>query len=728
MRRHARYTLAIVVLTALAAAVSGSPRTLADESYTFTVDGEPYDPWVISLDGEPEQPRPGDLISIDRVFLTLGERRECHFVTTPEEDGRLLLRNADGSQRVIAATVNYEYGDLEDDYALVIYNPLAKLSAEEIRGLWGVRLNQWPQGIEGKLQHIDPLRTCVTVNHNTAQGEQAKFPPVPTSIRYLFVDENMNRGIEDYSPLARLSALRFLRLDTVGRAAVDLRWIAGNRELKHLNLSGDSVKNLPALEALTELRYLDFDFCEGVDDVSFVAAMGRLKRLSLEETQVKDLSPLSGLEELIEFNAAITPAEKLPDGPMPALRLATIFSTSVSDERAAAFAASHPQCDVRHRWGAAFRRAAAPTTRIRVRSGGTCCRDRSREKTLFEITDPKKIRELLANIGIDESESGFECECCGGPSFEFYRDKELIATLGFHHGRSLRWPDVWYGDGMLTNQSADYLVRWLAENGVTGPLEEREHARKQELATRRRNQQLQELLPAKVLAALREAKSQEATFAAFEKGVEDPTLRILLYFRLIGPQYDSWNLRFGPDGLVADGLLPRVDRPTLSAAIRKAAADPTAVHGAARWIFEMRQDESIDADTLAAVLPALARNGLSHPRQINRRKTIAGLQRIKTTEAVELLRECLAGKIEVRELPEEEEVEPGGNVVYQGDEGDVHTDCSDAACAAMVLSKLGDRPSLPTIRDLAAKATGEDRPVLDKAVRRLQKTGGRGRP
>jgi hypothetical protein len=104
--------------------------------------------------------------------------------------------------------------------------------------------------------------------------------------------------------------------------------------------------------------------------------------------------------------------------------------------------------------------------RIRVRSGGTCHRQLQEEQTLFEERDPGRVRQILSHISIDPTESGFHCMCCGNPSLEIYRGDELLATLGYHHGRSLRWVEGWKGDAWLTRASAAYLNAWLAEHGV----------------------------------------------------------------------------------------------------------------------------------------------------------------------------------------------------------------------------------------------------------------------
>jgi len=66
--------------------------------------------------------------------------------------------------------------------------------------------------------------------------------------------------------------------------------------------------------------------------------------------------------------------------------------------------------------------------------------------------------------------------CCGDPSFEFYRGDELVVTIGFHHGQSLRWPGGWPADGMMTPACASFVNDWLADHGVTAPRDEAQKA------------------------------------------------------------------------------------------------------------------------------------------------------------------------------------------------------------------------------------------------------------
>jgi hypothetical protein len=108
--------------------------------------------------------------------------------------------------------------------------------------------------------------------------------------------------------------------------------------------------------------------------------------------------------------------------------------------------------------------------RIRVRSGGTCHRDEMQEVLLVEETDLAKVNDVIRALRIHEADEVFQCGCCGDPSFEFYRGEELAATLGYHHGRMVRWPEGWPGDVYLTAESAASLKAWLKGHGAYSKL------------------------------------------------------------------------------------------------------------------------------------------------------------------------------------------------------------------------------------------------------------------
>lgn len=689
----------------------------SEVAYSFTLDGEPFAPRFFSPEGNTDRPRAGDLIDVARIRLTLGSDRKCDFVTTPREDGRLMLRLPDGTLRVVGANVDRTYKNKKR----VAINPLAKLSTDEIRQLWGVRLDHWLEGIEKQLRHVDVTRTCFTVTDAAALTEPKALPPIPAGIRYLNIDESSNRGLTDLRGLNRLTSLRCLFLDLKTVKQFDLSLIQQNEELCLLKVSCRRLNGTGSLASLKQLQSLDLGRCQGFSDVGFARQLTQLRRLDLRATSVRDLSKLGELDSLVYLNAEMSQTEQLPAGELPALRELRVFSTPLSDDDTTAFKESHPRCQVLHRWTDAFRDQVAKADRLRVRSGGTCHRKISREKTLFEVEDAAEISRIVARVAIDETVAGQHCMCCGDPSFEFFEGERLIAMVGFHHGRSIRWIDGWPGDGVLTSASADALITWLADNGVSGPLKEQQNSRRQNDALQRRFGLILAVVPDTVSTKLMQAKSPADAVKAFTEGVPDPAERAAVCLRVLGCDNGSWNRYTQFESLACKGLLPKLDQASLSAAVAGAGQDQVLADGAARWLFAERKQDSVTAETLAEILPALAKAGLSHPRATNRVETMLALGRIKSAEAIRTLRECLAGEIAVRKLSDGEATEPGGQVVYRPRKVKVNDKYSDKVNAALVLAEIGDRQSLAFLRQLVQNTEGAEKAALDAAIERLAK-------
>ena len=212
--------LAMAVGFSLASHAAESPPDRVGE-YSFTLDGKRFVPRSFSLSARGGHPREGDFIDVRRIRLRLGAVRRCELITTPREDGRLLLRLPDGSERVVGVTINRTYGDPSRPI-----NPLSKLSPEEIRGLWGVCIRYWPDGIEEQLMQLDLSRVCITITASAAVGTPKALPPIPKRVQYLNISEYSNDGITDLSALKEFSSLRGLWLNLMTVEQLDLNWLA----------------------------------------------------------------------------------------------------------------------------------------------------------------------------------------------------------------------------------------------------------------------------------------------------------------------------------------------------------------------------------------------------------------------------------------------------------------------------------------------------------------------
>ena len=515
----------LLVLVALGLITLPTSRAAEANGYSFTLDGSPIQPQILSLCGTPDRPQAGDLVRIDDLLPVLGPPDVYQFRRTPAHDGRLLRVGKDGRTEVVGAKVTWTY---QDDKK-VITNPLSRLAADELPKLRGVRLDEWDDQIRAigpparspsGVRRPDGQHSPPAGRHPAAVARRPRLPGGGGALQFRH---------------PRLLASAAAESPPLPRGA-EHDWPGGQQRpeasctiARYLDLRGSRLRNAEALAPLKELRYLDLGYTRGVTAVSFAAGMGSLVHLDLQRTAVADLAPLAGLKSLAEINANRAPVRSLPKQPLPGLRQLQVMSTALSDEGVTAFSARHPGCQVVFRWEQALRQQLQGVTRVRVRTGGTCHRDPRTEKTLFEEKNEAAVRKLIRGICVDEAAREFHCMCRGNPSIEFYQGNELKVTLGFHHGRSVRWPNVWPGTALSRKPAPELLCQWLAEHGFRGPLEERQKQKKQDLAMRRRVARYDALIPAPVLKDLKAAKSAEEAVKAFRDGTADERARAALY-------------------------------------------------------------------------------------------------------------------------------------------------------------------------------------------------------
>lgn len=464
-------------------------------------------PFVIPLLTGTDRVRANRLADAGCLLVRIPEGYELPLAARWADDGRLVLEEEGDGPRTIGVRVGWLYADGEK----IANNPLDGLSADEIRGLWGIGLEHWSDTIRRQLEHIDPQRVCIAMTHEATQTDQV-IPRLPAGIRYLRIRVNSSRsGFKDCSALRSLRELRFFDLSGVGKTVFDASLLEEARELKDLRLAGERIENLAAVTAFSHLECLDLRSCRDLSDASFADKMSKLTAINVSRTKITDLTSLGELARLWYVDASMSPVSKLPDGLLTAMRTLRVQSTDLSSEQVRKFLETNPACAVIHGWSQSLQDALAGTTRLRVRSGGTCHRDIENERTLYETTEASGIQELVAGLAIDEygTRSDVHCMCCGEPSFEFFREDELILTLGLHHGESLRWVGGWPSDGILTSKSAAFVVEWLAEHGVDGPKRTNERIEEERRADERKMARVIEGLPPALQTAFREARYKD---------------------------------------------------------------------------------------------------------------------------------------------------------------------------------------------------------------------------
>ena len=394
-----------------------------------------------------------------------------------------------------------------------------------------------------------------------------------------------------------------------------------------------------------------------------------------------------------------------------------------------------PGCTARHGWTESLQQAVQGTTRLRIRSGGTCHRVIEHEETLAEVTDATEINRFIDGIVIDERRSGGSCMCCGNPTFEFYAGDRLLAMVGYHHGERLRWANgKWTGDGELTSASRSFLIAWLSQHRVDGPRREVEAKQERQDEKARRQRRYAELIPEQTLRAISEAttwgalrndnavgdKRQKLTAEAFVHQEKDARTSIELYLRLLGvTANDGWNMYLDYETPITKHLLPRFKGAELAQVAVDVMKDDEGMLGAARWFLGENGWRNLDESDRERMLPPLAQRALQH-RYMNTRKNVMNtLSEIGGPRAAESLRRMLSRPTDPNWTPPN--LKYGWRIkLVDGDEV-CSEECSDAVWAAFCLAKIGDIESLPAIQRLADESQGPDKDLLSKALELLRK-------
>lgn len=501
----------------------------ADEGYRFLLDAKPFTPATVSVAGRPGHLAPGDLISVNGIWMTLGSEREYRFRSAREG---VLLELPGGGTRWVGVRVEPNYGEGPD-----FIDGMAPLSHDEVQGLWGLRAEVWTRSCATKALWLDTSRVYLSLGQSASEGHQ-DLPELPQGLRYL---EAMR--FVGWKNLAKLRDLEFI--DVLPEREFDLRLITGLPRLKVLRLVSGSLKRTEALATLAALESLYLSFHEEVTDIEFARSLTHLRELQIRSTGIRDLTPLVDLRQLETVDADQTPLARLPNGLLPALRRLDVIGTPVLGDAVAAFRQEHPGVRVRYRWNESLREALVGVTRVRVGPGETCGLGEAAPAP-YETTDAAEISELMELLVVDEKESGGVCGCLGGAELEFFRGQQLLETTNLVCNEMLRWSG-WPGDGTLTAVNATAVVEWLARRGMNGPKDEIHETQVRLAASQRKTERAVVGMSQRLRKAFEEDGGAAETpryqlfpslFASEFPAARD---RIRILLRILGADVGSWS-------------------------------------------------------------------------------------------------------------------------------------------------------------------------------------------
>lgn len=454
-----KYCISFIIITIILC----SSGLVFAENYQFFFDDKKLDCKYIDLNGDGVTPSKGDLCFIDKdTYFVVGEPGKYVF-TKGKYKGTTALINADGSKTIIGAAINLDFNDKN-----VLINPLLKMNNDEISNLWFVVLNDWNKEIKVKLNHINFEKTCVFI-YDTASIKNV-LPKLPDKIRYLHTKNLVVPGFEEISSLARYKHLEYLHLD-LPEKKIDLKLLEKSKNLKYLSCSGfwNEIENYETLKMFPKLIHLDFNDVKNLENIDFVSALPKLRTLMINGTKVTNIEPALKLKRLMHLDASGCPINKLKDIKVPSLKEIQLSDEGFTKEELEAFKTANPHCKVNLTLSF-LKKSLAGVNKVRIREIGI-----QKIKTLFELQDFDKINLLIRKLVIKKNftRRGSHCLCNGSHYIDFFKGGELVVSLGLHHGFTVRGhKGPINGDENLTDDSAKFIVNWLAENGVPEPLNE----------------------------------------------------------------------------------------------------------------------------------------------------------------------------------------------------------------------------------------------------------------
>lgn len=687
------------------------------EAYEFSLNGKNLSPTVsrvFSAPGAP--PLEGDVVWIADFPVVLAGPGTYDFKTDASRNN-VLVGKFPGETTEHAISVKVE--EHWDDKKTQLEDPLATMSAEAKAGLHGVVLEARPKDVAKSFESINWSKTFLAVDQSFCEKDKITLSPLPDGLRYFSLELSVTPSLSEFGALEKATNLVWLGLDS--GVKLNARLLTGMTELRRADLSFAEVIDTPKLAALSKLRILNLHSMAELQSLDFIASLKGLWELDISGTAVTDLSPLNGLKELVEINANRSQIGEFPNSPdLPALKRLKLLSTPASAAKVEAFRKDLPGCRIDSSWLDSLQEELRDVDRFRVRTGGTCHHDSSTEKTLFEITDKAEIKRIVNSWTINDRDSGFHCMCCGEPSFEFYHGNQLVATLGFHHGRSLRWPGGWPGDALLTEVASDEICEMLAKHGLTGPKTEHEKEKKQIAAQKQLWSACLKIVPEAVMDDWEKASEKdEDMYAVAVKAWPDATDRAGRLFSLYGVMPGrSWRASAGLDDLLSEKLLPKVPVKEAMALLERKDLPDELMNGLARWALFGNDGKSFRQALQGEMLKRVGTWALIQPNADNRIEALYGLAALPKQGGKVLMLDFLAKKFEPRAATEEIP-EAGDSIVYLPHADAPDEGAGDLATCAWLLSGTKTKEAKPLIQERIKEASAPDKKLLEKSLKRL---------
>ena len=111
-------------------------------------------------------------------------------------------------------------------------------------------------------------------------------------------------GSESFNKLSELQSIEVLEVKIFGEFIPSFEPVSKLQKLSHLSIGHCQASDLEPLIRLRNLKYIEFDRCNNLSDISPLAEISSLETVFFIDSKVSDYSPLADLENLILFSAS----------------------------------------------------------------------------------------------------------------------------------------------------------------------------------------------------------------------------------------------------------------------------------------------------------------------------------------------------------------------------------------------------------------------------------------
>jgi hypothetical protein len=210
------------------------------------------------------------------------------------------------------------------------------------------------------------------------------------------------------------------------------------------------------------------------------------------------------------------------------------------------------------------------------------------DNVLLDESEPRAISAFYTCLAIDESAPGCHCMCLGDYAIELYAGDYLAATLGLHHGRSIRWETGWKHDALLRDGLK--LLWWMSTHGLSTPLATFEAERGRAAVAKQAAERWRTAMPECLLPHWEQMRRAEIVptilHLTLVRAIPEPVAHIRALLSWFGNGAGPWS-GYPSYEQVAEELLMLEQTPAIVRSLEVTPLMPPLIAGAARYFASL---------------------------------------------------------------------------------------------------------------------------------------------